>query len=266
MKKNDKARKASAEIPLAREEWDFSRCLEGRELLCLGYEYARESEWVIGLFRKAQEDDLDEFGVWNHLVEVEFPETMSDDEFWKFLDEVGLAEKYDWDFPPAIELSLLPGFPDTPFLKCEFDFKGWARSNAGYWDDQIGEELGSGALEVVPRREAKKGLDANCHCFRIDWSSSDRVILNDFREWLRKCRPEAAFDRRGQSPERGAAADLKALGAYRLLKHFTAEQALAYTQRFMPNGLYVKIPDWYAARRRARQILRAFFKVETPGS
>ena len=53
---------------------------------------------------------------------------------------------------------------------------------------------------------------------------------------------------------------LKALGAYRLLEHFKAEEALEYTKHFIKGGLYAKIPDWYEAKARALGILRTEFR------
>ena len=67
--------------------------------------------------------------------------------------------------------------------------------------------------------------------------------------------------RRGKSLARQYMADLKALGAYRLLRVMSAEEALAHTRKFLPHGLYAQVPDWYEAKRRARSVLRNRFRA-----
>jgi hypothetical protein len=59
-------------------------------------------------------------------------------------------------------------------------------------------------------------------------------------------------------------ADLKALGAYRLMvkRGMTAREAQIYTKQRKRYGLYAKIPDWYKAKSRALWILEEYFRYQ----
>ena len=246
--------------PPAREEWDFGKCPTEHLDLCFAYEYARESDWVIEQFKRGAETEGDEFGVCHFAIDVE-QDGLSDEEFLKFLDEVGLGETYDFDFPPTVELWLPPGFPEKPFLTCGFDFGHWQAWHSDYWEDELKgyEEQGCALTQLAPGVAVEP--EESKYAFEIEWNAPDGLLLAEFRTWLRTHRPKEPVAMRGRSRRREYAADLKALGAYRLLKCFSAPKAKDYTCNFMPYGLYAKLPDWYEAKKRAQNILRAFFRV-----
>ena len=98
-----------------------------------------------------------------------------------------------------------------------------------------------------------------CVALKLNWDASDKTLLSDFAKWLKKARPQPARERRGKSAPRQELAELKALGAYRLLRIFTAEEALEYSKQFLPRGLYAKIPDWYEAKSRVLRVLKSRF-------
>lgn len=265
---NDRPRKAKRPgprpklAPLAREEWDFGKCPTDQLSLCFAYEYARESPWALEKFKRRKEDDHDEWGIWHLHAPVLQGEQETDEEFEKFLDEVGLSEEYDWDLPPTVDLWLPPEFPETPFLRCTFDFGAWQDWCDDYWAEELApyETDDTWGLRPLPLKDLPD-IGETDYAFEIEWDASDGRLLKEFQAWLRKTRPRPPVERRGKSQAREVAADLKALGSYRLLQRFSAPEAQEYTQQHMREGLYAKLPDWYEARKRAERILRAFFKT-----
>lgn len=92
---------------------------------------------------------------------------------------------------------------------------------------------------------------------KLNWDYPDKLLLKGFSYWLKKFRKRPANETRGNLIERSAGANLKALGAYRLLKFFTAEQAREHTEKILGHGLYAKIPDWYEARSKIKALLKS---------
>ena len=227
---------------LPRDEWDFESCPQGREKHCFFYEYAREVPWILDEFRLAQrcgrkvkfgwDCGFDEFGNWH---------------FWSF----GNSELHDdW----GIVIQVPPGFPDKPYLKTEH---------------RIVEPTPIGRSEP-PFNEAeewrKEGFSemGNWTKVRLNWDYPDKLLLKEFQKWLKRNRPHAARERRGNAPSRRYRAELKALGAYRLMVKcdMTAEKAQAYTKKFVPHGLYTKISDWYEAKSKTLYTLEEVFRYK----
>jgi hypothetical protein len=94
----------------------------------------------------------------------------------------------------------------------------------------------------------------------VCWEEADKTLVRDFRRWLKGNRPFPAKTRRGRSSAREFMADLKALGAYRLMRVMGVVAAMEHTARIRRgNPLFLKRPDWYKAQRRARAVIERYF-------
>jgi hypothetical protein len=226
--------------PLAREEWDFGSCPEGRELYCWGYEYARESAAIIADYRDCKER----------------PESGCFDEHGNWSDTISIFDS-DGELDEQIAIELAPGFPEVPYLKTKHVPWKWE-----------GEPLDLEFLAGAPVRDAGKlenyypqpAPHYFAHLY-IGWEAADKTLLRAFGRWLKGHRPFPARTKRGKSPAREFMADLRALGAWRLLQRMSAREALEHTSKFVRGGLYAKIPDWYGARRRALRVLGKYFSA-----
>jgi hypothetical protein len=93
--------------------------------------------------------------------------------------------------------------------------------------------------------------------FRIDWQRSDSEILADFAAWLKEYRPKAFMspigDRGGGNSSRCAKAELKALGALRLLRHYKNWQDIP-----LEASIYEKQDSWMTAHQKAKERLKSF--------
>jgi hypothetical protein len=106
----------------------------------------------------------------------------------------------------------------------------------------------------------------------FSWARSDRKLKDDFAEWLKKNRPDdrQPFHKSNTSTSRRTTESdiLKALGAFRLLRHFRGDwlAAAEYSQKFFkdkkgqPKPLYVEQSEWADADKRAREHLQVFEK------
>ncbi len=220
---------------LAREQWDFSRCPDDKIGMCHGYEYSRESPEVIAAYYrdKKRNRNFDKFGNWRTIF---------------------YSKSFDGDAPTSlVEMTLIPrGFPEMPFLLLHPRYKKPSEKLS----DLMPAVEDGGPRDLALARKMKFPF---CAALKLNWDASNKTLIKDFAKWLKKKRPHPARERRGESAARRELAELKALGAYRLLRNFTAEEALEYTRQFLPRGLYAKIPDWYEAKSRALKILKSRF-------
>ena len=230
----------SSAIGLPREEWDFSSCLEGQESSCWEYEYGRECPRIVKAFREDVSGRRRGF---------------DEDGYWFYQHEVFNGE----EFEPLVFLLAPPGFPDVPYLQSKRRKPRSGPKVPAKWNTFI-HPAKVRDVDGDPKRTFRPPPDFIAKLY-VEWDATDRELLQDFRQWLKEHRPRKAKSRRGKSAARERMADLKALGAYRLLKMMGAEQALAYTKKFLPHGLYSKVPDWYEAKARARRVLRSWFGV-----
>jgi len=227
--------------PPPREDWDFEACLEvGRERYCWGYEYARESPAIIAQYRDCKEHPepgyFDEHGNWLHTISI-----------WDS----------DGELDEQIAIELPPGFPDVPYVN--------AKHVPWEWE---GEPLDLEELTGWSVMDAERVKDYSpppaqryfAHLY-VRWEAADKTLVKDFRRWLKAHRPFPAKTRRGKSAVREFMADLRALGAWRLLRSMSAHEALEYTSKFVRGGLYAKIPNWYEARKRARRVRARYFSA-----
>jgi len=218
---------------LAQEDWDFSGCPPGREYDCWSYEYAREVPFLGEKCRSVSEAEdyvdepayVDEHGNWHGV--------------WRF---PGSGEDHVVETP----LVLLRGFPGTPYLKTDYHL---AKA-----DPELGQQPSvANVRDVFGRWSFGPRVE-----LVLNWGASDSQMTEDFAKWLRENRPRPAWNNRGVSEARKWLADLRALGAWRLLKHMTAREAMEYVRGYR-RTVYSKLPDWYEAKRRVRRVLRDHF-------
>ena len=229
-----------------RKGWDFEFCKLGLEQDCFNYEYARQVPWILAEFlcekigRRVFNPDgsfgrggFDKNGFWHHV-------------------SFGSTEKDDW----GRVLVLPPGFPEKPFLELNHFTKPEEekRHELGLWPSDI----------VCSWSKSLKNPDpffGSGDTLFIDWQHHDDKLVEAFKRWLVKTRPHPpAKAKRGRGKSTETMADLKALGALRLLERFTAKQALDFTFKEAGKPLFAKIPDWYEARTRAQRILEDQFR------
>ena len=243
MKENPKARARPVDsaVVLSREEWDFSGCPEELEVLCWEYEYGRECPRIIEMFREdalGRRQGFDKDGYWFYEHQV---------------------FDYKGEYADSVILLVPPGFPDVPFLQTARRKRRPAAKVPSKWNTFLSPAKVRD-VDGDPKRAFRPPPDYIAKLY-VDWDATDRDLLRDFRQWLKEHRPRKAKSKRGKSAARQRMADLKALGAYRLLKMMSAEEALAHTKKFLPHGLYSKIADWYKARARAKRVLRGSFRA-----
>ena len=204
---------------LPRAEWDFSGCPPEQLWRCWSYEYGRHVQWLKDA-HKAGAGPFDEHGNWYRSREIGEP---------------------DEDDYEQISFCILPGFPDMPFLE--------ALSKARFPEYP---KTGTESVRAVSGTSRPSSIE-QLHRVAIKWHESDEKILRDFIPVLKKMRPSPPFNRRGGSERRRYEADLKALGAYRLLTSgMTARRAIEYTGQ----KLYKQESEWFTAKRRAASIIK----------
>lgn len=244
------------ELPICREEWDFSQCPDDELLLCKFYEYARQLEvwhWIAGHARRLEKaqraSDLGEQG-----HKVGGPGGV-------FLSGTATVQ--------AI-LTLFPEFPSTP----------WLRLDKATRQHRL-KELGS-PIQVPPLAMAKD-LDIpnefedpaeasvtvltttyDCTIARLSicWNYTDAQIMKAFQAWLQsaRCAPEPP-KHTGKLPNQGDVlrADLQALAAYRLMQHLTVTQAqkhVANAFRDFPEArFYTTVRSWRRGKQKAERLI-----------
>lgn len=228
---------------LAIEEWDFSQCPEDRIYQCWAYEFARESPSIIAEYQKRKRTPIDIDG---RLVHLGFE---PDGNYRRVIDVVD----ENGEFEDQIFLDLPPGFPDVPYLKTnqkvyESKFKVRVTSRKV----RNAEE----ATRVAHQHRTPEHF-AHLHIF---WEAPDTTLIKDFGQWLKENRPFPPFEKRGNSNTKITLADLKALGATRLLRGFTVLEAMEHV-RTLNRCLFVKPDDWYEAKRRVKRVLKKYFRV-----
>jgi len=212
-------------MPLAKEEWDFSKCPCGEEEMCAQAEFRRES---IRFWLERNP---------GKTADIPGPFLLSDQSslnppWWPNTHLVKLREIYSafpaCAFRSAHEQSSAIVIVPVKKLAIFPEFKGVRSPITGH-------------IEYM-------GL-------RIDWTRPNQALLKAFAVFLRNHRPLPPTKLSGRAQSRRFRAILRALGAYRLLKAFTAEEAFAFTEKSASKPLFAKISDWYKAKARVKKIL-----------
>jgi hypothetical protein len=240
--------KVSSTVSIAREDWDFSQCSEDKLEFCYTYEYAREmmlreSPAFLKLFRKAKKKEFDGRGTWHYNLQ-------------------GASDHRNRVFMAVIDAPF--GFPEKPYLKVEhhvtrrsyFPFSPepglkpwWVAAEVRFQDGKFFKGNLQEDLNLPPEKVAM---------FWIDWSYSPNQILLALKDWVDHHHPRDFDERRGKNIQKQLRDDLRALGAWRLIKALgTAEAAVKHTAKFSDDsyGLYKQPSGWSEAKKRARKIL-----------
>jgi hypothetical protein len=219
----------------------FESCPEGREQYCWGYEYARESDVIVADYRDSMK----------HGTPGEFDEHGNSWRTITILDADGELEE-------QIGIELPPGFPEEPYLRTAH--VPWKLKGEPLLD--LEELIGWSVMdaEQVKHYRPPPAQRYFAHLY-IQWEAADKTLVKDFRRWLKAQRPFPAKTRRGKSAVREFMSDLKALGAYRLMRVMSVAEAIRHTAKLRRgNPLFLKGPDWYKARRRAKAVIERYFE------
>lgn len=129
-------------------------------------------------------------------------------------------------------------------------------------------------LALVPKATLRKEVPdfdlkvhGGCEDFfcEINWERTSGEIIESFRRWVTLVKQKRSEHRRNPKSDRTQTALrvlLKALGAFRLLRHFLKNPpakehaiglAIEYTQSVMDKPLYADRESWFRVVRRARQ-------------
>ena len=257
----------SAQSALRSEEWDFTSYhfgLEGRKLeVAHSYEFARElpnvieafkrdkgtwnfedDPWVIGLFKQG-DGDPDPIDCFPYMGYSYF------DLGWL---EPGEGIKLD-----HVTIQAFEGFPEKPFLSVS---KKEIAMNVGIILDErpLSPVIQERPGVWVDKRRCLASQEELFH-FRINWDYSNDAILAEFKEWLSEPgrRPRKEINKKGKGGDRKLLADLKALGAFRLMRHF--DGSISDAKRFSAAKSHSKSPlyalneDWKIAKRKVESLL-----------
>src|SRR4030095_7941273 len=173
--------------PLPRKQWDFTTCPPEQLWRCWSYESGLEVEWVKLAYASGAEAGFDDCGNWHCWRDIGEPET---GEF--------------------LSLSIIPGFADVPFLE--------ALKRARFPRYPL---FRLRSVRLAKKLLPKDGFERR-ELLAFKWHNPDNVILSDLADLLKAIRPYPPVARRGRSERRRYEADLKALGAYRLLECMSA--------------------------------------------
>jgi hypothetical protein len=245
--------------PPRRSEWDFSRCSAGELLQCFLYEYARES-WA---FRTG-------FEAWRATIPK---------------GDVASVQMACWEGAVYVLRSDCREFPEQPWLEISPDRRA-AVIQTPYRMDEAAFERGALPIDrAIPARNHHLNIDLGLDpvtgrekgVFEICWGWPNEKIIADFTKWLQANRPDANSIKKTHGIEleyggadvfgRGKSPDfdvyLKELGAYRLLKYFTADEAMAFTEKERKGpSLYGSSKGWSEAKTNAEKHLSSFtFKI-----
>ena len=168
---------------LPREQWDFIACPPEQLWRCWSYEYARHIQGLRHAYATAPAAHFDDCGNWHYWRDIGEPET---GEF--------------------LSLSIIPGFPDVPFLEALKRARFPRYPNFRF-----------PSVRLAKKRLPIDGFERT-ELLAFKFHNPDNTILSDLAELLKAIRPHPPVARRGRSERRRYEAELKALGAYRLLE------------------------------------------------
>ena len=270
-------------LPPLREEWDFEAYYANwldddpksqtsflqKLHECFAYEYARSLPHVVKTFR----DDkrlgrriVD--GAWHCYLVLPTMPIAALDATLELLD----TSVEPWDelefFPGLSPVRLIApeGFPKTPYLKL---------GNLDQPKPASLETLVRPASVTSVTEQRGIYIDNNGWAYQhnwvsmvhVNWHDCDDVIIKSFRDWVAKARPKPAAPMQGKSIRRELAANLKALGTWRLLHAFDGDiqKATDYCQKSSGKNHFVRREDWWLMSLRAQRILKDFSLREIRG-
>lgn len=239
----------------------FKDCPEPEVDMCLAYECARECRQIVKAVsafhghvrREPYVDNVDGFswccGVTLYLSHVLYPVRDS------FPDSPWLC------IPAALRKSHT--FASSTAHRAKRDWEVTQRSGGGVNVDNLKRphiedgQLGYKYSSHIDHVE-EDGTPVTYFVHRVNWHKSDPLLVDEYREWLRKWRVVPPVERRGKTSPRDI---LKALGAMRWLRLTTADRAAYLTQTAFGSPLYAEQRAWTRAKHTAEGYLAQFART-----
>lgn len=219
-------------------EWDFTNCPEDEREYCRRYEFARHDDGVKKEIAEWRKNDRWRSGL--------------SPEHWDFYTEKATLTFF----------RLFPEFPDTPWLKIPATDRKKRCAECRLLEGPF--------LEVSPERIDPDAdypyfppdtgflTPHRVYVVEINFSASKDAIKKAFERWLDSVHKSTELVKES----RGGLTDadvLKALGAYRLSKHFGGdwEKAAEHSADCLKNGerLYKLQSEWIKARRKVEKFM-----------
>ena len=248
---------------LVREDWNFSTCCDDEVQDCFDYEFARESQEAISYIERGRAPARGE--TFEDLFRL----------FWE-----DRPQYVGENTPPTLHARLFsacPEWPDKPYLsinrqerKRRLTVMG-GTSTAHTINSDLSNLSGLGMVNgyyelggTIQSIEHEWQWYAG---FEIDWRLSNEEMIKSFKDWLIDNRPlhiKPIKDGKvgAGSPQRQMRSDLKALGAFRLLrKHGTWLKAYNASFDDAKKELLAHSPSaWTRAKQRAASLIgRPFY-------
>ena len=241
--------------PILEEEWNFDKLLGGHSeyevSFCRLYEFGRE------VF------DLDWFNEKRRISEMRQPEIMlkcmtlgaATRLYWFYnLNQYESQKEFVLDAPSVAN----PGWLKVPYLKLSKKFRAKVRKHCenlradyeGYVDPSPLLFVGlTGRL-----------IDLEIISFET-MAQSDSVVLEKFKAFLKKRKQRMGRCQKSEgssSPLRKMKADLRYLGALRLLREGTFKEAMSTTKDILKYPLYSHASGWSNANKKAQNLINQF--------
>lgn len=229
-------RKIKKQELITREEWDFERLINIHDLnehqiyFCWAYEFARYAPKILDAFDR----------------DVEYRERTDPSLPWRAIVSLGFGDTQEPSDSFVEVIEAPPGFPSVPYLSVYKNHKIDPIESYKPFESSLAVQTATG-----------KHSDTDMIHLRIEWFRSDKKITEAFKKWIKANRPHPPLENRGGNQQTVITADLKALGAYRLIDRFGAvEAAKKYTEDMgFPNGLYANLGEWSVAKARADKLI-----------
>ena len=294
-----RVRPPSRQCPIIdRNEWNFFECPDNEVNFCFLYEYTREAsgeitpslrEGVAALRQKVTDptsfDALSAFaldlvgpgaGTWRLIVA--FPEWPAKP--YLSLDTEERSRRLKALFPDDYPTHSIANAKDILPARIPRDFVAGVEAaikeyglpiipvGSGCWSvaemesmKLKGQQIDWSGLELQPGELPQIFLGA----VMFHWVRDDPSLKKSYAALLELIRPQAVptdpLTKPKQTSTWESAYDLKALGAYRLLKRMHWKQAAT-----LRSPLYVEQGEWIKARKRAEELLQKFGGMSPPHS
>ncbi len=243
---------------LANAEWlMFRDCPKDQLWHCFFYEFAREHnettkwmEWAVQ--KKAVGEPLGR----DRLLSAYRDQSASEYPTCLFYTTTG-----------AMLLECVPHFPKRPWLNLPKELRGKLREKFWSTGDRItGEEIRTPRgepelrLKQMPSSRPLGGKKQFTYEIMVDWSQSDKSLIQRFALWLRRNAP-ASRDIVEARGSRSPSDLLKQLAALRLSREVTIRAALSYSEKILGTPLYANDQVWSKQRRKAAEFISKEFAL-----
>ena len=256
----------SKATPPAREEWAmFQDCKPEQLAWCLDYERCRESKRVRDLVAKWRATSE-----WKKLAATaKTPQAMFPAASTFCITGKGAIKRAKEMGHILVSFRLFTFadyFPSTPFVSIPSEIRAeriapekQIASRLPQVCEWTAKDLQDNLGNHLPLRHEHfpPNYPQSFTVCRISWACSDNALIKAFKQWLEDMRakhPEFA----PQDTRDELRAQLKKLGALRLLRKMTWEQAADFTQNILKQPLYSEQPAWSRAEGEAQKELEGF--------